>query len=61
MVLCQKARFDQKNRILIPKTMITEAGGQFDGPVYVSHEEGTNEIRLIFSGRERNDRKDDKQ
>lgn len=53
-MLCVKRRFDQKNRILIPVEFIREAGGDVDCEVYVQHEEGTNEIRLVFPRREGN-------
>lgn len=48
MVLCQKAKFDQKNRVLIPKDMMKEAGGYDNCEVYVTCEEGTNKVILIF-------------
>lgn len=51
MILCQKAKFDQKNRILIPKSILLAAGGEFDGETYIVHEEGSNEIKLIFKER----------
>lgn len=48
MVLCQKAKFDQKNRVLIPKDMMKAAGGYDNCEVYVTCEEGTNKVILIF-------------
>lgn len=51
MTLCQKAKFDQKNRILIPKSILLAAGGEFDGETYIVHEEGSNEVKLIFKER----------
>ncbi len=49
MTLCQKGRFDQKNRIFIPKEIMASAGGLPNCGVYVVHDEGTNEVKLIFN------------
>ena len=51
MVLCQKAKFDQKNRVLIPKEMMKAAGGYDNCEVYVTHDEGTNMVTLVFKER----------
>ena len=48
MVLCQKAKFDQKNRILIPKDFIDVAGGVENGTCYVTCDEDTKEIKIII-------------
>lgn len=48
MVLCQKTKFDQKNRILIPKEYIRVAGGEENGPCYVTCNEETGEIKIII-------------
>ncbi len=48
MVLCRKAKFDQKNRILIPVEMMEAAGGFPNCMVYVTHDEGTHEVKLVF-------------
>ena len=48
MVLCQKAKFDQKNRILIPKDFIEVAGGTNGDSCYVICDEDTKEIKIII-------------
>ena len=48
MVLCQKAKFDQKNRILIPKDFIEVAGGNDNVSCYVTCDEDTGEIKIII-------------
>ena len=44
MTLCQKTKFDQKNRILIPKEYIKSAGGADNCKCYVQYQEGTDFI-----------------
>lgn len=51
MILCQKTKFDQKNRVLIPKDILIAAGGSFNCEAYVVHVEGTNEVKLVFQER----------
>lgn len=51
MVLCQKVKFDQKNRVHIPRDMMKTAGGYDNCEVYVTCEEGTNKVVLVFSKR----------
>lgn len=48
MVLCQKTKFDQKNRVLIPREYIKLAGGQENGTCYVTYDEATKEIKIII-------------
>ena len=48
MVLCQKAKLDQKNRILIPRDFIKVAGGEDNGSCYVTCDEDTKEIKIII-------------
>ena len=52
MTLCQKVKFDQKNRVLIPKNMMKAAGGYDNCEAYVTCEEGTNKVVLIFKEKE---------
>ncbi len=48
MILCQKTKFDQKNRVLIPREYIQLAGGAEDGVCYVTYDEDTKEIKIII-------------
>jgi len=47
MILCQKAKFDQKNRILIPRDYIREAGGSDNCSCYITFNEATREIKIL--------------
>lgn len=48
MVLCEERKFDQKNRVFIPKTYIMKAGGKENGECYVMFDEETKEIKIVF-------------
>ena len=48
MILCQKVKFDQKNRILIPRDYIREAGGSDNCSCYVTFNEATREIKIVI-------------
>ena len=48
MILMEKRKFDQKNRVNIPLDYIRAAGGDPNGEVYVQFDEQTNEIKILF-------------
>ena len=48
MILTEKRKFDQKNRLYIPLEYIRAAGGDPNGEVYVQFDEQTKEIRVVF-------------
>ena len=53
MVLCVSRKFDQKNRLFIPKEFIEKAGWKLDGECYVSLDEDDRKI-VIEMKKERN-------
>lgn len=48
MILCQKAKLDKQNRVLIPREYIKLAGGEANGVCYITFDENTKEIRVII-------------
>ena len=52
MILCQKTKFDQKNRVLVPHEYIKLAGGEPDGVCYVTYDEDSKEIKIIIKAKE---------
>ena len=52
MILCQKAKFDQKNRVLVPREYIKLAGGEDNCGCYITFDEDTKEIKIIIKGKE---------
>ncbi|MBE6666844.1 MAG: hypothetical protein E7607_00845 [Ruminococcaceae bacterium] len=48
MKLVSKRNLDQKNRVFIPKEYITAAGGIYDGECYITFDEDTKKIEILF-------------
>ena len=48
MVLVERRRLDQKTRVHIPSEYIRLAGGHPNGDVYVSFDEQSKEIKIVF-------------
>ena len=48
MILCHKAKFDQKSRLRIPREYIKLAGGEDDCKCYITFDENTKEIKIIM-------------
>ena len=57
MILCQKSKFDQGNRILIPREYIRLAGGERNGACYITYDEETKEIKIIIKEVTKNESK----
>lgn len=48
MKLVSKRSLDQKNRLFIPIDYITKAGGTLGGECYVTFDEETKRIEILF-------------
>ena len=57
MILCQKTKFDQKNRGLVPREYIKLAGGEENGACYITYNEDTKEIKIIIKEISENENK----
>lgn len=48
ITLCHKVKFDSKNRIIVPKDIFNAVQAAPNKAVYISHEEGSNVIKIII-------------
>lgn len=55
MILCQKTKFDQKNRVLVPREYIKLAGGEDNCGCYITFDEDTKEIKVIIKEKAKNE------
>lgn len=55
MILCQKTKFDQKNRVLVPREYIKLAGGEDNCGCYITFDEDTKEIKVIIKDKPKNE------
>ncbi len=48
ITLCQRVKFDSKNRIIVPRDIAASVKASPDREVYMCHEENTDTITIII-------------